>query len=77
MCRKIERREKEEEEREKSEKISCECKFFITKRENSDFGLGKQARGPILVSFLNFVEEFVVPHLRFDNSKFGKTRKVS
>ena len=79
-CRKFEeekRREKEEEERKKSENISCECKFFITKRENSDFGLGKQARGPILVSFLNFVEEFVVPQLGFDNSKFGKTGEVS
>ena len=79
-CRKFEkekRREKEEEERKKSENISCECKFIITKRENSDFGLGKQARGPILVSFLNFVEEFVVPHLGFDNSKFGRTGEMS
>ena len=59
-------REERKRKEEKGEN-SCECKFFITKRENSDFGLGKQARGPILVSFLNFVEEFVVSHLGFDN----------
>ena len=58
MCRKIERREKEkrgekeEEERKKGEKISCECKSFITKGENSDFGLGKSTRRLILVSSL-------------------------
>ena len=71
------REEKKEEERKKSENISCECKFFITKGENSDFGLGKQARRLILVSFLNFVEEFVVPYLGFDNSKFGRTGEMS
>ena len=77
---KLREERKRREERKKKEQEgenSCECKFFITKRENSDFGLGRQARGPILVSFLNFVEEFVVSHLGFDNSKFGKTGEVS
>ena len=47
-CRKFERREeekrreKEEKEKKKSENISCECELFITKRENSDFGLGNK-----------------------------------
>ena len=30
-----------------------------------------------MVSFPNFVEEFVVSHLGFDNSKFGRTGETS
>ena len=72
VCRKFER-----ERREEGERILCECKSFITKREISDFGIGKQTSRLILVSFPNFVEIFVIPHLGFDNSKFGKTRETS
>ena len=77
---KLREERKRREERKKKEQEganSCECKFFITKRENSYFGLGKHVRTSILVSFLNFVEEFVVSHLGFDNSKFGKTGEVN
>ena len=79
VCRELREKEerKERGRREKEERILCECKSFITTREISDFGIWKQARRLILVSFPNFVEKFVVPHLGFDNSKFGKTGETS
>ena len=57
---KRERARREEEER----KFVYENKSFITKREISEFGLGKPARRLILVSFPNFVEEICCSSLR-------------